>query len=157
MSHREIIERSWQAPIALIWELFTTKPGIESWFGPKGFDARVDRIELRQGGAFDFTMMARDAEMIARFEAMGRPSSWSNTAVFTQVEAPCLLVYESEVPMGQGTTTFVHRFELREDGDTVHLRLTLEAGSAEAMGGAAMGWRSSLVRFDERVSEETAT
>lgn len=32
---RITIERTYQAPIEDLWDLWTTKEGIESWWGPK--------------------------------------------------------------------------------------------------------------------------
>jgi len=35
------LERTYQAPIEDVWELWTTKEGIESWWGPGGFRVTV--------------------------------------------------------------------------------------------------------------------
>ena len=40
------IERTFDAPIADVWDLWTTKEGIESWWGPEGFIVTVSRLEL---------------------------------------------------------------------------------------------------------------
>ena len=58
MSGRQVIERVWDAPIALVWELWTSPKGVESWFGPRGFQVEVSELDLRVGGAFTYTMKA---------------------------------------------------------------------------------------------------
>ena len=35
--HKIVIERTYEASIEDIWELWTTREGIESWWGPEGF------------------------------------------------------------------------------------------------------------------------
>lgn len=35
------LERTYRAPIADVWEMWTTKEGIESWWGPDGFAVTV--------------------------------------------------------------------------------------------------------------------
>jgi len=36
-----VIERTYQASIEDVWELWTTREGIESWWGPEGFSVKV--------------------------------------------------------------------------------------------------------------------
>ena len=44
------IERVINAPIETVWALWTTKPGIEAWWGPEGFSVSVRSLDLRAGG-----------------------------------------------------------------------------------------------------------
>ena len=37
-----VIERSYRASIGDVWDLWTTKDGFESWWGPQGFRAEVN-------------------------------------------------------------------------------------------------------------------
>ena len=43
------LERTFQASIDEVWELWTTKEGIESWWGPEGFSVVVRDLDLRPG------------------------------------------------------------------------------------------------------------
>jgi uncharacterized protein YndB with AHSA1/START domain len=42
-----VIERKYEAAIEDAWELWTTKEGIESWWGPDGFSVKVHELDLR--------------------------------------------------------------------------------------------------------------
>jgi uncharacterized protein YndB with AHSA1/START domain len=44
------IQRTYAASIDEAWALWTTQPGIESWWGPEGFDVTVTSLDLRPGG-----------------------------------------------------------------------------------------------------------
>ena len=44
------LERTYDAPAELIWELLTTAAGLEEWWAPDGFESRVNGLELRPGG-----------------------------------------------------------------------------------------------------------
>ena len=44
------LERFYDAPVETVWELWTTKAGIESWWGPAGFSTEVTAIDVRPGG-----------------------------------------------------------------------------------------------------------
>ena len=35
------LERTYDAPAELVWELLTTAAGLEEWFAPDGFETRV--------------------------------------------------------------------------------------------------------------------
>jgi len=100
---REVIERVWQAPIDLIWELWTTAEGIASWFGPKGFIVEVEEIDLRAGGTFTYNMRATDPETVAAMEKRGQPASMESVSTITEVDPPNKFVYDS--PMGPETMT----------------------------------------------------
>ncbi len=144
----EVIERTWNAPLALIWELWTTPEGIGSWFGPKGFTATVQRIDLVEGGSFDYTMAAVDPKTKAHMESMGRPASWPAHAVITEVSPMTRLCYDLHMPMGpERMAVMTHTIVFTETDEGVHMRMTLGAEMASMLKGAAMGYRSSCERL----------
>lgn len=142
-----MIEREWEAPIELVWELWTTPEGRGSWFGPKGFQVEVTAFELRVGGSFAYTMTATDPGMVAMMEKKGRPASFGVEATITAVETNRHLAWEA--PHGPETLSTSVTFT-EEDG-RVKMVLVLDATKPDMTGGAAMGWKSSLSRFEERL------
>jgi uncharacterized protein YndB with AHSA1/START domain len=44
-----VFERTYRARIEELWELWTTKKGFESWWGPEGFRVEVHTLEARVG------------------------------------------------------------------------------------------------------------
>ncbi|MCO4769051.1 MAG: SRPBCC domain-containing protein [Deltaproteobacteria bacterium] len=148
MGSAQVIERVWATDIQLVWELWTTAEGIASWFGPKGFEVEVTTCDLRVGGAFVYTMRAADPATAAAMEKRGRPASFTVESKFTEVERPHRVVYDS--PYGPETMTTAAEFSEVEGG--VKLVLTVDATKPEMLGGAMMGWRSSLERLAEAVA-----
>lgn len=60
-----VIERTYRANIQDVWDLWTTKDGFESWWGPQGFRAEVHELVARVGGPLRYDMIADSPEMIA--------------------------------------------------------------------------------------------
>ena len=52
------LERTYDTPAELLWELMTTPAGLEEWWAPDGFETRVSELELRPGGQVRYTMTA---------------------------------------------------------------------------------------------------
>ena len=148
MSEQQVIERVWQAPIDQIWALWTTAEGIASWFGPRGFTVEVEEVDLSAGGSCRYTMRATQPEAIAAMEKRGQPASHAVVSTFTEVVPPNKLVYDS--PMGPETMTTSVVFSEGPEG--VKMVLVISATKAGMTGGAAMGWKSSLERFAERLA-----
>ena len=80
MSGRQVIERVWQAPIGLVWELWTTAEGLASWWGPGGFTVEVppprNYAVLVGNGAEDTPHLTRAgcrAGQAGHRHAVGRP------------------------------------------------------------------------------------
>lgn len=61
--------------VADLWNLWTTQDGLESWFGPEGFNVKVTSLELRSGGELTYMLMAIGPEQIAFIKEAGLPSS----------------------------------------------------------------------------------
>lgn len=59
------IERTFKAPPEKVWRLWTTKEGIESWWGPAakdmGFDLKVLKLDVRPGG--EYAIQMKDAKV----------------------------------------------------------------------------------------------
>lgn len=85
MKKRISLQRSFRAPMDLVWELWTTKEGIESWWGPPGFEVIVNRLELRVGGALEYVMTATGPEQIEFMKQARQPLSMTLKARYTAV------------------------------------------------------------------------
>ena len=74
---RITLERHYKATAAELWDLWTTKDGIEEWWGPDGFSVTVHELELRVGGTFYYAMSATEGPQMrfgvgARFRLAAR-------------------------------------------------------------------------------------
>jgi len=56
------IARTFDAPRALVWKYWTETTLIEKWFGPQGFNTRVEKNDLKQGGRLRYVMIGPDGK-----------------------------------------------------------------------------------------------
>lgn len=79
------MERTFEATLREVWELWTTKSGIESWWGPDGFHVEVHAIDLRPGGLLLYAMIADTAETIELMKQQGMPTSVEARITFREI------------------------------------------------------------------------
>lgn len=154
-TRRVTLERVWDAAIEDVWELWTTKEGIESWWGPGGFDVTVHELDLRPGGTLDYTMSARDEGAIAYLRSVGRPTSTRHRATYTEVVPLRRLAYEHVVDFFPGAEPYevTHFVELTETPSGVRMVLTFDAmHDDETTRLAMMGWESELEKLAAALS-----
>jgi uncharacterized protein YndB with AHSA1/START domain len=122
------IERTYRATPDRIWELWTTPAGIERWWAPDGFEAKVAKLELEPGGELHHSLTATAPEQIEFMQNAGMPLTTHARKRFTEVEPVRRLAYVSEVdfvpevePYEQLTTV-----ELVPEADGVRVVMELE-------------------------------
>jgi uncharacterized protein YndB with AHSA1/START domain len=79
------IERTFQAPIEEVWELWTTMDGIESWWGPDGFEVKVRKLDFRRGGELLYAMTAIAPDQIEFMKKAGMPLTTESLVTYTEV------------------------------------------------------------------------
>jgi uncharacterized protein YndB with AHSA1/START domain len=79
-----VVERTYPASMRELWDLWTTKDGFESWWGPEGFRVEVNALEARPDGLLDYDMIADAPEAIAAMERMGQPLSHGTRGRFAE-------------------------------------------------------------------------
>lgn len=87
------IERTYEADLPDIWELWTTPDGIASWWGPDGFTVTVQAMDLRPGGQLCYTMTATAAPQVAFMRQHGMPLATESLITYTAVEPQRRLAY----------------------------------------------------------------
>lgn len=147
-SNREIvITRTFNAPRALVWKVWTEPQHIMQWRGPKGFSNSSCESDLRVGGAFLLNMCAPDG------------NTYPCQGVFREIVEPERIVYDSTAdeshPCGAGlpprsvvTVTFAEH-----DGKTtltLHTRFETEARrDAANAAGYSTSWGESLEKLKD--------
>jgi uncharacterized protein YndB with AHSA1/START domain len=101
-----VVERTYKARIEDIWDLWTTRAGFESWWGPEGFRAAVHELDARVGGALRYDMIADSPEAIAAMKQMGQPTSHSTRSTFTEFRPRERLVLTSVVDFLPGVAPY---------------------------------------------------
>jgi uncharacterized protein YndB with AHSA1/START domain len=145
-------ERSFEAAIEDVWDLWTTRQGLESWWGPEGFTTRVHRIDVRVGGELHYAMTATAAEQIGFLEKAGLPLTTQQRVVYDTVVPPTRLGYISRADFIPGVAPYdvATRVELRADGASVRMLVTIDAmHDAHWTKMATLGWQSQLGRLAE--------
>lgn len=73
------------ADIRDLWDLWTTKPGFESWWGPVGFRVEVHKLEARPGGELLYDMIAATPEHIEFMRKANMPISTATRGKFASI------------------------------------------------------------------------
>jgi uncharacterized protein YndB with AHSA1/START domain len=144
---RVSIERMFKAAIEDVWELWTTKEGIESWWGPDGFEVKVRKLDFRPGGELLYDMTAIAPDQIEFLKKAGMPLTTPSFVTYTEV-APLkrfaftqLADFIPNVKPYQVAMTV--EFDTSPRG--VRMLLTLDAMHDEYWTKlAVMGWESEL-------------
>ena len=123
------IERTYAASIDEAWALWTTKVGIESWWGPEGFEVTVTSLDLRPGGELLYLMTATAAEQVAFMKGAGMPLSTEARVTYTEVSPPGRLAYVTLADFVPGVAPYevATVVELRATVDGVKLTVTFDA------------------------------
>jgi uncharacterized protein YndB with AHSA1/START domain len=122
------LERSYDAPAELIWELLTTAAGLDEWFAPDGFQTRVSEIELKPGGQLRYTMTATAPEQVAFLRDTGNPLSVKLRKTFTEVTPPARLAYLSLIDFVPGQEPYEHLtvIDIEPAGDRTTVVMTID-------------------------------
>jgi uncharacterized protein YndB with AHSA1/START domain len=141
------IERTYQAAIEDVWELWTTKEGIESWWGPEGFAVQVRKIDLRPGGELLYAMTATAPAQVEFMKKAGMPLTTEARLTYTEVVPQRRLAYVHLTDFVPGVEPYdvATVLELHSNEQGVRMVLTFDAMHDEQWTRmAAMGWESQL-------------
>jgi uncharacterized protein YndB with AHSA1/START domain len=91
------IERTFAATPARLWDLWTTKEGIQAWWGPEGFRVDVIELDLRAGGRLHYTMTATAPSMVEYMKNAGMPLTNAAHCTYGEIDSPRSFTWESLV------------------------------------------------------------
>ena len=115
IANRElVISRLLDAPIGLVWEVWTDPDHLARWWGPDGFTNTIQTMAVRPGGAFDLVMHGPDG------------TDYKNKSRFTTVIPFKKLVYEHLT-----SPHFTATVEFTEQGDKTLLQWRMLFDTAE--------------------------
>ena len=146
------LERTFKASIEEVWELWTTREGIESWWGPEGFSVAVSDLDLRPGGELAYAMSATGADQMEYMTRAGMPLITEHRLTYTEVDPPRRLAYKDLADFIPGVEPYEVQtlIELSEVEDGVRLVLTFDAmHDNEWTRLAVMGRESELGRLED--------
>jgi uncharacterized protein YndB with AHSA1/START domain len=158
-TRRITLERVYQADIQDVWDLWTTKEGIESWWGPGGFSVAVRKLDLRPGGEMHYAMMAVDPPQVEFMKKAGMPLTQECRITFTEVTPPRRLAYINLVDFIAGVDQYnvATIVDLEQKGGSVRMRLSLDPmHNDEWTQRAVMGWNSEIDKLGALIGSRTA-
>jgi uncharacterized protein YndB with AHSA1/START domain len=131
--------RVFDAPRALVFEMWSTAEHLKKWFAPKPMTIPQCELELRAGGILKFTMRMPNG---VEFPFLGK---------FEEVIKNEKIVFSGLVH-DDNTCHTVVTFEDAPGGKTKLSVLQTYAYASPATGGAQQGWMSTLDNLAERLS-----
>jgi uncharacterized protein YndB with AHSA1/START domain len=155
---RITLVRRYRATAEDVWDLWTPKRGIESWWGPDGFAVTVQRLDLHVGGELLYTMTATAPEQVAFMRQAGMPLATEVSAVYTEIEPMQRLGYKSLADFIPGTPSYEigTTVSIDPEPDGVCMMLTFDAMHDEQWTErAVMGHQGELDRLDRILDAET--
>jgi uncharacterized protein YndB with AHSA1/START domain len=147
---RTVFERNYEAQVEELWELWTTKKGFESWWGPEGFRVEVHELDARVGGKLSYDMIADAPEQIEAMRTMGQPISHGTTGTFAEVRAMERLVLRHLIDFIPGLEPYPHEMavEFSQQGVMAHMRIIVDAHHSQELNRmATMGMESQLTKL----------
>lgn len=155
-SDRELVlTREFDAPVEMVWRAWTEPERIAMWWGPRGFAARVEQMDLRPGGGWRYVMVGPDGkEYPVRGEyreVVPRQRIVTSDTFDEGFDHPA-----DDLPKGLVTTVL---FDDLGERTRVTLRIehaTPEDKSKHEKMGVVAGWNSSLDRLEEHLFKHGA-
>lgn len=106
-----VLEREFDAPRDLVFEMFKEARHLERWWGPRGWEVPVCTVDFRPGGTWHYCMKCTDPNQ-GDFYGM---ESWGK-AVYEEIDEPRKIVY----------TDFFSDADARENESMPSTRVTME-------------------------------
>jgi uncharacterized protein YndB with AHSA1/START domain len=154
--HDEVlIERSFDAPVTVIWQMWTDPEHFKAWYGPRGATIPVATLDVRTGGTRRVCMEVPtpDGAMQMWFTGEYREVVVNKRLVYTEsmcdehgnVRSPV----ESGLPAGHPITT-----EVRVDFDDLdgRTRMVMTHSGIPSDSPGAAGWAAAFDKLDDHLS-----
>jgi uncharacterized protein YndB with AHSA1/START domain len=94
-----LLKRTLNAPVALVWEVFTNADHIANWWGPNGFTNTITVMDVKPGGQWQFVMHGPDG------------TDYKNRSVFKEVIQHKKIVFEHVAPNFMAAISFEEQGE----------------------------------------------
>lgn len=154
---RITLERTLRAPVEKVWRLWTTKEGLEKWWGPEGFRSVMSRIDVRVGGGYEIAMTAVREDIVKYLESSGLPLTSHDRGDYVEVAANARLAWTSGVDFVPGVAKYESNssVDMRpSEGGGTHLVVTLDAmHDAHWTKMKTMGWDQQLTKLEGLLAE----
>ena len=145
------IVRTFDAPRALVWKMWTDPAHVAVWFSPEHFTTPIVRMDVRPGGAIHMVMRGPDG------------SDHPFDGRFIELDEPERLVMRTWIKLPDGETWFeveeTVRFEEVGDRTRMHFEAVVLQAREDAVGplsGMEMGWSQSFDKLERHIRGQAA-
>lgn len=153
------IERTYQAPVEDLWDLWTTKEGLEAWWGPEGFRIEVHKLDLRLGGELVYDMIAVGAEQVAYMERSGMGVRHGTHGTFVEIEPLRRLKVLYMIDFIPGVEPYENNIQVEffPEAESVRMVVTVDAHPDEHWTRrATIGFESQLTKLPAALAARRA-
>lgn len=152
------LERTYNASAEDVWEMWTTRDGIESWWGPDGFSVSVEALDVRPGGQCVYAMSADGPEEMEFMTQAGMPLITQHSLTYTEVDRPRRLAYKDLADFIPGVAPYEVQtvVEIHDVEDGVRMVVTFDAMHDDRWTQLAkMGRESELGRLEHALASRS--
>jgi uncharacterized protein YndB with AHSA1/START domain len=151
-----VIERTFDAPVDLIWQMWTDPEHFKAWYGPDGATIPVAKMDVRVGGArlVGMVIQTPDGPMQMWFAGEYREVIENERLVYTEAmsdeDGNLSSPSDEGMPTGHPVTTVV-RVELKDVGGRTNMVMTHIGIPADSPGAA--GWTMAFDKLAANVDK----
>jgi uncharacterized protein YndB with AHSA1/START domain len=147
-----VIERTFDAPVELIWQMWTQPEHFQKWYGPNGFTVPVAEMDVRVGGKRLICMASPDGSMKMWTTGEHIEVSPIERLVYTESMSDengnVMSPTEMGMPEGSPTTTEV-TIVLEDLGGRTKMVMTHAGVPADSPG--ASGWNQAFDKLADHI------
>ena len=147
-----VIERIFEAPIDIIWQMWTDPDHFKNWYGPTGFTVPVADMDMRVGGKRLVCMASPDGSMKMWTTGEYIEIALKERLVYTESQADenGNVVSPSSMGMPEGYPTTTEVTVLLEDlgGRT---KMVMTHAGMPAGSGAGSGWEQAFDKLADHI------
>ena len=147
-----VIERTFDAPVDFIWQMWTQPEHFKSWYGPQGFTVPVANMELRVGGKRLICMASPDGSM----------KMWT-TGEYTEIVPNERLVYTESPADEDGNVVSPSAMGMPEEYPATtevivvledlggRTKMVMTHAGVQASSGAGGGWNQAFDKLADHI------
>jgi uncharacterized protein YndB with AHSA1/START domain len=150
------IERVFDAPIDLIWAMWTEPEHFANWYGPMGAKIPKADMDVRVGGrrhiamAMDTPRGPMEMFFVGEYREVNPKTRLVYTEAMADADGNPMTAEQMGMPAGAHMETSVV-VELEELGDRTKMTMTHIGIPADSPGG--QGWAMAIDKLEQRVAE----
>ncbi len=149
-----VIERIFEAPIELIWQMWTQPDHFKKWYGPKGFTVPVADLDVRVGGKRLVCMEMQTPDRTMKMWTTGDHTEVVPNQRLVYTESPAdeegNVVSPAAMGMPEGYPAMTEVTVVLEDlGGRTKMVMTHAGIPADSPG--ASGWEQAFAKLAEHI------